>query len=112
MQHDVEKFLCDILAAAIDIKQFVATMSFDEYHGNKLVKAAVERKFEIIGEALSRIARLSPATAGHIREYEKIISFRNIVIHSYDVVSDPIVWDVIRNKLQPLIDDVERIQAT
>jgi uncharacterized protein with HEPN domain len=45
-------------------------MSFGEYHGDKLVKAAVERKFEIIGEALNRVARMSPETAAKIREFE------------------------------------------
>ena len=107
MQHDVEKLTYDILSAAKDIQQFVGDMSFDQYHADKLVKAAVERKFEIIGEALNRLSRLSPETVSAIREHEKIISFRNLVIHGYDVVSDPIVWDVIENKLSLLIEDVE-----
>jgi uncharacterized protein with HEPN domain len=111
MQHDVEKYVVDILQAAKDIQQFVGTMSFDDYYANKLVKAAVERKFEIIGEALSRISRAAPSTATAIREYEKIIAFRNIVIHGYDVVSDPIVWDVIENKLPLLIEDVEQLMG-
>jgi uncharacterized protein with HEPN domain len=111
MQHDIEKYVVDIAAAAMDIREFVGAMSFDEYHANKLVKAAVERKFEIIGEALGRIARMSPKTAASIREFEKIIAFRNVVIHGYDVVSDPIVWDVIVNKVPLLIEDVERLQA-
>ncbi len=109
MQHDAEKFLADILTAAKDIEQFVGSLSFEEYHANKLVKAGVERKFEVIGEALGRLARLSPSTAAGIHEHEKIIAFRNIVIHGYDVVSDPIVWDVIHNKLPELIADAERL---
>lgn len=111
MPHDVAKHLLDILAAANDVQQFVGMMTFDEYHANRLVKAAVERKFEIIGEAMGRIARSFPATASAIREHDKIIAFRNFVIHGYDVVSDPIVWDVIANKLPPLIDDVEKLLA-
>ena len=107
MQHDAEKLTYDILSAAKDIQQFVGDMSFDQYHADKLVKAAVERKFEIIGEALNRLSRLSPKTVSAIREHEKIISFRNLVIHGYDLVSDPIVWDVIENKLPLLIEDVE-----
>jgi len=110
MQHDVEKHLFDILVAAQDVQQFVGTMSFDEYHANRLVKAAVERKFEIIGEALNRVARMSPETAAAIRDFEKVIAFRNLVIHRYDVVSDPLVWDVIENKLPLLIEDVARLQ--
>jgi uncharacterized protein with HEPN domain len=109
MPHDVEKHLLDILAAAKDVQQFVENMRFDEYHANKLLKAAVERKFEIIGEALNRLARLSPDTAAAIGEHQNIIAFRNLVIHGYDVVSDPIVWDVINNKLPALIADVEKL---
>jgi len=107
MQHDAEKLTYDILSAAKDVQQFVGDMSFDQYHADKLVKAAVERKFEIIGEALNRLSQLSPETVSAIREHKKIISFRNLVIHGYDVVSDPIVWDVIKNKLPLLIEDVE-----
>ena len=111
MQRAVEKHLLDILIASRDVQQFVGTMPFDEYHADKMVKAAVERKFETIGEALTRIARISPETAVAIREFEKIIAFRNFVIHKYDVVSDPLVWDVIENKLPLLIEDVERLQS-
>jgi uncharacterized protein with HEPN domain len=109
MQHDVEKLVFDLRTAADDIQQFVTGLSFDEYHVNKLVKAAVERKFEIIGEALNRLQRLSPETATAIHEHDKIIAFRNLVIHGYDVVSDPIVWDVIQNKLPLLIEDLRSL---
>ncbi len=109
MQHDAEKYLVDILDAANDIAEFSDGMSFDDYHENKLVKAAVERKFEIIGEAISRLSKESPETARLIREFEKIIAFRNLVIRGYDIVSDPIVWDVIQNKLPSLINDVTKI---
>lgn len=110
MQRDVEKHLVDIPTAARDVQHFVEGMSFDDYHANRLVKAAVERKFEIIGEALNRLARMSPDTATAIHEFEKVIAFRNLVIHGYDVVSDPLVWDVIENKLPLLIEDVEWLQ--
>ncbi len=112
MQHEAEKRLLDILDAARDIAVFVGQMSFDEYHENRLVKAAVERKFEIIGEAISRLRKESPETAEQIQEYEKIIAFRNLVIHGYDVVSDPIVWDVIQHKLPRLTSDVANLIKT
>ena len=111
MQRDIEKHLLDILEAAKDVQQFVGAKSFDEYHVDRLLKAAVERKFEIIGEVLGRVARMSPETAAAIREHEKIIAFRNFVIHKYDVVSDPLVWDVIRHKLPLLIEDLERLSG-
>ncbi len=109
MQHDAEKYLVDIFDAARDITEFSCGMSFGEYQDNKLVKAAVERKFEIIGEAMSRLCKTSPAMAQRIGEHEKIIAFRNLVIHGYDIVSDPIVWDVIQNKLPSLVEDVSKL---
>ena len=110
MLHDAGKYLVDISLAAKDVQQFVGSMSFDDYHSNKLVKAAVERKFEVMGEALSRLARVSPDIASAIQDYQKIISFRNLVIHGYDVVSDPLVWDVIQNKIPPLIENVDKLR--
>ena len=59
MHRDVEKHLVDILEAARDVQGFVGDKSFDEYRSDRMLKAAVERKFEIIGEALTRVARLS-----------------------------------------------------
>jgi len=109
MQHDAEKHLVDILDATSDITEFTRGISFDEYRANKLVKAAVERKFEILGEAMNRLSKGSPATAKQIREFKKIIAFRNLVIHGYDVVSDPILWDVIQNKLPNLVEDVTKL---
>ena len=109
MQYDTEKYLVDILEAARDITEFSDRMSYDEYIASKLVKAAVERKFEIIGEAMSRLSKAAPATAEQIHEFEKIIAFRNLVIHGYDIVSDPIVWDVIQNKLPNLVADVSKL---
>ncbi len=87
MQTDAEKYLLDILDAASDVAAFIGSMTFEEYHESKLVKAAVERKFEIIGEAMSRLRKELPETADQIREHEKIIAFRNLVIHGYDIVT-------------------------
>jgi len=109
MQHDAQKYLVDVFDAARDIAEFSDDLSFEEYQSNKLVKAAVERKFEIIGEAVSRLCKYSPAVAKQIGEHEKIIAFRNLVIHGYDIVSDPIVWDVIQNKLPNLLKDVTHL---
>lgn len=109
MQHDPQKQLLDILRAAQDISDFTSGVSFTDYHENKLLRAAVERKFEIIGEAMGRLAREAPSTAEQVYEFEKIIAFRNLVIHGYDIVSDPMVWDVVHNKLPRLIDDVGKL---
>jgi len=74
-----------------------------------MVRAAVERKFEIIREALNRICGSDPALLGGISDYQRIISFRNIIAHGYDVVDVEIVWDAVRNYLPVLIRQVEQL---
>ena len=106
---DPRKFLFDIIVSANDIEIFVAEMTIDEYSSNSQVKAAVERKFEIIGEALNRIKRVSPDLLSEISDYNKIITFRNILAHGYDVVSDPIVWDIIQTNLSQLLRETNSL---
>lgn len=59
-----------------------------------------------MGEALNPLRRHSPELAARIREHEKIISFRNILIHGYAVVDDTGVWNMAHEKLPLLLADV------
>lgn len=49
----------------------------------------MERNFEIIGEAMRRLANEDPETAAEISDHRRIIAFRNILIHGYDLVDTP-----------------------
>jgi uncharacterized protein with HEPN domain len=69
----------------------------------------VEREFEIIGEALSRLDRLGPATASRISSLRRIVDFRNRIIHGYDSVDDLIVWRTIQDHLPGLKKEVESL---
>ena len=48
-----------------------------------MARSAVERQFEIIGEALGQLARLDPAMAERITDFRRVIAFRNILVHGY-----------------------------
>jgi uncharacterized protein with HEPN domain len=74
-----------------------------------LLRSAVERQFEIIGEALRRLAMDDAATARRITGHERIIAFRNILIHGYAEVDDRIVWDILERKLPTLLEEVESL---
>lgn len=71
MELEVKKLLFDASQAGNDIRSFTEGCSLDDYSPDRLVRAAVERKFEIIGEALNRLTKLSPDTAGRIRNIPK-----------------------------------------
>ena len=106
MKDEILKHLYDINDAALAIKRFIEGKTFDDYKGDALLQSGVERKFEIVGEALNRIKRDAPEILDQIREYRSIISFRNILVHGYNGISDRIVWGIIEDDLDHLIEDI------
>ncbi len=74
-----------------------------------MLRAAVERQFEIIGEAPARLIRLDETFAARITEHRRIVAFRNILIHGYADVDDRLVWDVVETKLPLLRREVEAL---
>jgi len=93
---DVLKHLYDVREAAVAIRRFLHGKTFSDYSSDEILQSAVERKFEIIGEALNRLGKQDPSVLSEIREHRSIISFRNILIHYfirsifiYDKISDP-----------------------
>jgi uncharacterized protein with HEPN domain len=102
MRLEARKYFFDIQQAADRIARFCEGKSFDDYRGDELLRSAVERQFEIMGEALSQLARENPELAERIKDYRKIIAFRNILIHAYATVDDRIVWGVVEGNLPAL----------
>lgn len=111
MEDDLLKHLYDIKEAASAILRFVRGKTFDEYEQDELLRSGVERKFEIIGEALNRVSRDNPTLLDKIREHRNIVSFRNTLAHGYDSIDNRIVWGIIEEDLGKLLEDVERLIA-
>ena len=109
MNDDTRKNLIDILQAAEEIQDFVCGMDFKAYQNAPVTKRAVERDFEIIGEALNRIKYKDNDLLGRISEHHHIIGFRNILIHGYDIVDEAIVWKAVTNHLPILIGEVKEL---
>ncbi len=109
MELEAKKCLYDVQKACREIEAFTAELTFEEFRANAMVRAAVERKFEIVGEALNRLARTNSDILEQIHEHPRIIGFRNVIAHGYDVVDVEIVWEVVRGFLPRLRDDVDRL---
>lgn len=106
MRLEARKHLFDIQQAARLIAEFTLRRTFADYERDSMLRAAVERQFEIVGEALSNLAKVEPHLATRISEHRRIIAFRNILIHSYSSVDDRLVWDVVETKLDRLLEEV------
>jgi len=109
MRLESKKYLYDVLQAGKKLQQFSEGKVFSDYQADAQLRSATERQFEIIGEALRRLTDQDLATAARISERERIISFRNILIHGYAEVDDRIVWDVLQTKLPTLLKEVEAL---
>lgn len=107
MQPDPRKYLWDALRAAERLDRFAHGKSLADYQADELLKSAVERQFEIIGEALNQLSKVSPQLAEQIPELPRIVAFRNILIHGYAMVDDVLVWQILTDK-RPVLDQAIR----
>ena len=109
MQRDPRAFLWDVKESAQAIQAFTTGLDGIQYAGNALVQAAVERKFEIIGEALNQLAKTDPALAARIPDLPQIVAFRNQLIHGYATVNPVTVWGVIESSLPALLAKAQEL---
>jgi len=102
MQLESKKLLRDVLQALDLLSQFAKGKTFPEFESDAMLRAAVERQFEIIGEALKKLADRDPESAEQIPEFRRIISFRNVLIHGYADVDIHVVWEALTTRVAPL----------
>ena len=109
MTEKLLKLLYDIKLAIEDIESYfkTETKSFDNYKRNSLLRRAIERNLEIIGEAFNRILKEDPTFL--IENAKKIIGLRNQIIHGYDSVSDENIWSIVTVYLPKLKTDIESL---
>ncbi|MGH9860336.1 MAG: HepT-like ribonuclease domain-containing protein, partial [Candidatus Acidiferrales bacterium] len=88
MRLEAKKYLYDIQQAAARIAEFTVGKQFVDYERHPMLRSAVERQFQVLGEALAQLAKLDVKLAGRISQHRRIIAFRNILIHGYANVDD------------------------
>lgn len=103
MQPESRAFLWDARRAAVLIREFVAGRTLEDYHRDLMLRSAVERQFEIVGEALNRLSKVDPGVAESVPDLAKVVAFRNVLIHGYASVDDEIVWEVATTRVSALI---------
>lgn len=98
----------DILESIDKIRRYLGNTSFDDFLENGMLIDAVVRNLEIIGEAAAHITPEIRAKYPEI-EWRKVVGLRNILIHNYSGIDLEIVWDIIRNRLDPLEAEVMQV---
>ena len=109
MDTEIKTYLADIQQAAERIIEVTLDKSFEEFEGDWVTRAAVERQFLIIGEATNIIAAKDEAIAALLGNHPQIIGFRNILAHRYRDILDRTVWGIIENNLPDLLRQVTNL---
>lgn len=107
MNNQTRKLLFDVIESARSIRTWRQDRSFEDYLTDRQFRRAVEREFEIIGEALNRLRQTDTSTATRIDQLSKIVRFRNRIIHGYDTVDDATVWGIVDSHLPRLLIQIE-----
>jgi uncharacterized protein with HEPN domain len=100
------KYLWDVQHSAERILRFTSGRTVDDYLSDDMLSAAVERKFEIIGEALVCLRRIAPEVAAIVPDVRQIIGFRNVLVHAYGDIDAIEVWGTVQNDLPRLLTAV------
>ena len=99
MKTHTKKRLLDAFSACQAIESFVAGYTFTDYEQNLMLRSAVERQFEIIGEALHQAEVDEPEVVELLPELRRIVGMRNRIIHGYDSVDDELLWQTIHHNV-------------
>lgn len=100
MNND-KAYIQDILAMIVEIENSVKGLDYEAFMNNLTVFRAVERNFEIVGEAAKRLSSEFKAKHSQI-PWQQIAGFRDILIHEYSAVNVATVWDTLQSDIPKL----------
>lgn len=103
MRPEAGAHLWDAAEAAKLVHEFAGGRTESEFNSNLLIRSAIERQLEILGEALNRLRRDDADTAARVPDLDKIIGMRNIIAHEYGEIDYEIVWRAATTAIPTLI---------
>ena len=109
MDERIQVWLLDIKRAIEEVESFFENypMDYTVFEKDFLRRSAVERKAEIMGEAINRIFKVDPDFP--IPEGKEVIKTRNRIIHAYDSVQPEFLWGLVMKHIPQLKKDIERL---
>jgi uncharacterized protein with HEPN domain len=112
MKRSTAKRLHDAIQAIEAIERFTQDMDHEAYASNEMAMAAVERKFEIISEALKNAAAEDDSVQASITVLPQVIGLRNRIAHDYDRIDQEILWTIRSLWLPKLKAEANELLAT
>jgi len=101
-------YLWDMLDAARAIEQFTAGKTVSDYTSDRMLRGAVERHLEIIGEAANKVSN-SFRDAHPDVPWRRIINQRHVLAHEYGEIKHELIWNVVTDHIPELIGQMEKL---
>lgn len=105
--RDSKKLLLDILQAIETIESY-AISDYETFLEDGKTQDAVMFNLIIMGEAANQVPREFQEKHPEI-PWSSIIGTRNVIVHGYDQVKLPIVWDILQKNLIPLKNSLKKL---
>jgi len=106
MKRKPVAFLWDIHQACDAIADFTKDLDLPRYEADLMLRSAVERQLQNMGEALSQLSKIDLPLAERVPRRRQLIGFRNILVHGYAGLDDAEVWRVLHENLPTLREAV------
>lgn len=110
-EKDDTSYIWDMLDAAKAVREFITGRSYQDYLIDRMLRGAVERYLEIIGEAAGKVSKAFRDAHPEI-PWQKIIGQRHVLIHDYGDIEDELIWSVATIHIPDLIDKLEPLMET
>lgn len=109
MDEYILKHLHDVYASCMEVENYFRDTPklFDIFSKNILLRRAVERNVEIMGEAINRILKIAPDFT--LTNAKEIVRTRNRIIHGYDSVTLEFLWSLVINHIPALKKELEEL---
>lgn len=107
MSGRLPKHLDDALHAARSALRFLGRRSLEEYQADDLLRSAVERQVEIVGEACRRALDDTPALRERVPDSPMAVAMRNRIAHGYDTVDHAVVFNTVTDCSPALVSGLE-----
>ena len=108
MERNYKLFIQDIIKSIELIQRYMANVSEDDFYNDPKLQDAVIRRLEVIGEAVIRIPRAVKQKNPSIG-WDKIVDYRNFIVHSYFDASLKRIWQVAKLELEDLKNKIHNM---
>ena len=108
MSRSQKQYIRDILEAMRDAQRFVESMTFEELEDDLRTQYAIQRTFEIIGEATKQVESSVRERYSDV-PWREMAGIRDILAHRYFAVNLEVVWNAIHDdfpEVQPRLQTI------